>query len=525
MRIRTRLQPTLLALATLTAGAAYGQQDTSQALLDLLVKKGIVTAQEAQSLKEQAAAQAAASNQAATTSPAAGNTTAAATPARAIPDNAIVTSPPGKSPLALKLGSTTFTPVGFMDLTAVHRSALNGGDIGSSFASFPYDNTANKQLSETRLSAKNSRLGMRIDSGFDDVKLLGYFETDFLGNQPTNINVASNSDTMRLRVYFVDVQKDQWELMAGQDWSMLTPNRKGLSPLPSDIFYTQDVDTNYQVGLVWERTPQVRAVYHASDELALGLALENPDQYVGSVTTLPPAFTATQVDNGSNGTATPNVIPDIIGKIAYDTKVGDLPFHAEAAGLYREFKINTYVPASNINSDASKSGYGGSFNASIGVLPNLQLFENAYVSQGGGREISTGVAPDFIVTAPDASGVYHIKTVESNAEIFGAEYDATPKTKVFGYYGRVHIDNAYSRLANGTYVGYGYPGSSNAANKNIEEYTLGVSQTLWKGAAYGDLKLMLQYSYLDRDPWVVAANTPKDAHMNIFYANLRYDLP
>ena len=42
-----------------------------------------------------------------------------------------------------------------------------------------------------------------------------------------------------MRVYFLDLKKDQWEILAGQDWSMLTPNSKGISPMPRDIFYTR----------------------------------------------------------------------------------------------------------------------------------------------------------------------------------------------------------------------------------------------------------------------------------------------
>jgi hypothetical protein len=440
-------------------------------------------------------------------------------------DNGLVTSPPGTSPLALQIGNTTFTPLGFMDFTSVIRGTLNGGDIGSNFASFPYSNTANGQLSETRFSAKNSRLGMRIDSDFGDTKVLGYIETDFVGNAPTSLNVATNSDTLRMRAYFVDVQHGPWEFLAGQDWSMLTPNRKGISPLPNDIFYTQDVDLSYQVGLVWERTPQVRLLYHVSDEWTLGISAENPDQYVGSAVTLPSLFTATQVDNGNNGTATPNVMPDLIGKVAFDTKIGGLPFHADLAGLYREFKINTFLPAARTSSDAWASGYGGSFNMNIGVLPHLQLIENAYISNGAGREISLGVAPDFIVTGLDASGTYQIKTVSSYAGMFGFEWDFLPTSKLYGYYGQTHIGREYDRLANGSYVGYGFPGSSNSNNKLIEEYTVGINQVLWKSERWGDLKLLLQYSYLDRDPWFVAHGTPSSAHMHMGYATIRYDLP
>ena len=105
-----------------------------------------------------------------------------------------------------------------------------------------------RPISETRFSTKNSRLGLRIDSTVGDWKVLGYVETDFLGNAATNVNVASNSDVMRMRVFFVDLKNGQWEFLAGQDWSMMTPNRKGISPIPGDIFFSQDVDTNYQVG-------------------------------------------------------------------------------------------------------------------------------------------------------------------------------------------------------------------------------------------------------------------------------------
>ena len=440
-------------------------------------------------------------------------------------NNELVTSPLDKSPLALQVGDVSFTLLGFMDFTSVTRSTRNGGDIGTSFANFPFSNTAAGQLSETRFSAKNSRLGLRMDTTLGDLKVLGYVETDFLGNAPTNINVVSNSDTLRMRVYFVDVQDGPWEFLAGQDWSMLTPNRKGISPLPNDIFYTQDVDVNYNLGLIWERTPQLRLMYHPTDEWTLGISAENPDQYVGPAVTLPAKFDSTQVDNGSNGTATPNFIPDFIGKVAYDTKIGGHPFHADAAGLLREYKINTFVPATGMSTDEWATGYGGSFNMNIGVLPHLQLIENFYASNGAGREISTGVAPDFIVTAPDSAGVFHVKTVKSYAGLAGFEWDVLPNTKLYGYYGQTYIDREFSELPNGTFVGYGFPGSPNTNNKRIEEYTAGLTQVLWKSERYGDLKLLLQYSYLNRDPWSVAPGTPSDAHMHMGYVDIRYDLP
>lgn len=508
----------------MTTTAVLGETDTAHALLNLLVKKGLVTPDEAASLERQAAANAAASAQvpapAAAPAPAAtgGYVAAGSTTPGPVPTQTTATSP-----LSFRIGSANFTPLGFMDFTGVYRSTLNGGDIGSSFGSIAYANTAGGALSETRFSLKNSRLGLRVDSNVADTKVLGYVETDFLGNAATNVNVASNSDVLRMRVFFLDLQHGPWEFLAGQDWSMMTPNRKGLSPIPGDIFYTQNVDTNYQVGLVWGRTPQVRAIYHASPEWTLGFSAENPDQYTGSAVTLPTGFNSADVDTGSSGTATPNVLPDLIGKIAFDTKLGDLPFHADAAALYRYFRINTFAGA--VNSDASTSGYGGSVNSILTVAPGLSLVENAFMSKGGGRYLSTGLGPDFIVTPTDASGAYGLQSVYSYAGMLGAEYDVLPTNKLTAYYGIVHYGSKYTQQANGSFVGYGYAGSPTTHNRDIQEYTIGDAQTLWKGASYGDLKLMLQLSYLNRRPWYVAPGSPDNAHLAMFYANLRYDLP
>jgi len=43
-----------------------------------------------------------------------------------------------------------------------------------------------------------------------------------------------------------------------------------------------------------------------------------------------------------------------------------------------------------------------------------------------------------------------------------------------------------------------------------------------KNPNYGDLKLMFQYSYLDRKPWYVATGTPASAHLGMFF--LRHPL-
>ncbi|HXA83448.1 MAG TPA: hypothetical protein VNZ47_00130, partial [Candidatus Dormibacteraeota bacterium] len=86
------------------------------------------------------------------------------------------------------------------------------------------------------------------------------------------------------------------------------------------------------------------------------------------------------------------------------------------------------------------------------------------------------------------------------------------------------LDNSAGAKPN-TFVGFGGPGSSNAANRSIQEPTLDWVTTFWKNPQYGALQLMTQFSYLTRSPWVVQAGTPKNARSSMAWANIRYVLP
>ena len=224
-----------------------------------------------------------------------------------------------------------------------------GSSIGTNFGGTPYNNvsTGLGKLSELRFSGQNSRIGARIDALVHGMKVLAYGESDFLGTQATNSGVSTHSDSFRMRLYWVDLNNGKWELLGGQSWSMLTPGRKGISPLPSDIFYSQDMDTNYQLGIPWTRAPQFRAVYHASDVVAVGFALETADQYGGGSSSggaivlpslLATPYTNTQIDLGAGTYTPPNLHPDVQAKIAFDPKVNGNLMHIEFGGFFSSFK-------------------------------------------------------------------------------------------------------------------------------------------------------------------------------------------
>ena len=429
---------------------------------------------------------------------------------------------PMSSPLQLQIGDATIMPVGFMDLTAIWKDKNAGGSLGTNFGSVPYNNVNQAKLSEFRFSPQNSRLGFRVDGNWKGAHFMGYNEFDFVGTSAgNNLSVTNGAFVPRLRLFWVDVRKDQFEFLAGQSWSMLTPNRKGISALPGDLFYSQVTDINYMAGLTWTRQPGVRFLYHPNNQVTVGLSLENPDAYIGgsagaSTAVLPAGLAAlagVQLDNQTTQQTTPNLHPDIIAKVAFDPNAH---VHFEIAGIERTFKVwnpttNTYF---------TKAGGGGSVNGNFEVVKNFRLVTNNYWSDGGGRYLF-GQAPDLVLRS-DGS----ISPIHAGGTVDGFEAVVNKNTLLYAYYGGIYIGRNVAIDANGTsLVGYGYRGSANSHNKTIQEFTLGFNQTLWKDAKYGALNLMGQYEYLFRDPWFVAPNAPKGTHDNTIYINVRYTLP
>jgi hypothetical protein len=449
------------------------------------------------------------------------------------PPTPITITPPSQAtmsdtsnPLQFKLGDAYFTPVGFMDMTSVTRSTNTGSGIGTNFGSIPYGNTQTGSIGESRLSIQNSRIGMRVDTGFNDYKVMGYWESDFLGqlgNPPNGgIAVTSNSYVFRMRLYWVDVQKNGWEFLAGQSWSLATPNRRGVSPLPGDVFFSQDMDVNYQLGLTWSRVPGFRGAYHFGDKAVFALALENSEPYVGggnggSAIVGPAAFASilgTQVNNGSSVISASALHPDIIAKLALDPSP---KAHFEFVGLETTSRIASPFSATAPVQTFTKAGIGGEFNFNFELFKGFRLIDNNYWSDGAGRYIF-GQAPDFII---QANG--NLSLVHSASTVAGFEATAG-KTMFYGYYGGVYIRKDTAIDTNGKLIGYG-PLSNDGQNRSIQEITFGTNTTLAKNPRWGALNLILQYSYLQRNPWLVTGTSPTNANLSMGFIDLRYTLP
>ena len=469
----------------------------------------------------------------------------AAQPAAAVQPTPAPQSVPD-SPLQFRIGSAYLTPFGFMDFTGVFRNHNAGGGIWSNFGNIPYEfptsatgvNLLN-HVSEARLSIQNSRIGFRADALVKGAHVIGYFEGDFLGNNPSNVAVSSNSNTFRSRLYWVDLRKGKLEILGGQTWSLITAGRTGISPLPGDVFVALDTDVNYQTGYVWGRIPEFRFVYHPSSKAAIAFAFDNQEQYwggsaggptpllpsagpttVNGVLTLP----GTQLNNQTTTTNAPQPFFDVIVKVALDPSP---KLHFEFGGVERQFRVavnSTTSPSSPVVNQRT-SGGGAFVNLNVQLFKGFRLLTNNYWSQGGGRYMY-GLVPDVILN-PDGS----MSAIRASSTLSGFEY--THKTTlVYAYYGGIYAFRDLG-FVNGLEYGYGVdatgPGSNYTAaitqNRAQQESTIGFNQTIWRDAKYGALNLMGQYSYLTRAPWSVAPGNPTQASLQLGFFNLRYTLP
>ena len=449
------------------------------------------------------------------------------------------TEKPKESPLSFRIGGTDFTPGGFVDFENVFRTTnatgAAGNPIATSFGAIPFSNTVPGHLTEFRSTGQYSRYNLKVSGKYGANNVVGYIEGDFNGNDAANVFVTANGHTNRLRLYWLDLKRGKWEFLGGNSWGMETPNRTGLSPMPSDLALTIGEDANVHIGIPYTRAGEFRAVYHFSDHFQWGVGLQNPDQFVNAGEVIFPfAFNAAlggQLDAGNNTTGTPNLGPDIHTKMAWDNDVDGKHFHFELGGLVTTVKT-TAVPIGGTTFQSHTSiggGIDGAFN--LELFKGFRVLANALYGDGVGRYL-IGTAPQTVVV-PIATGpgtfTIDNSLVHSGMALVGIE--ATAKKSQFGfYYGGMYAQrNAFpdvtSPLVTKPIIGFGGANSPNSANRAIQEATFDWTQTFWRNPQYGAVFLVTQTSYLTRAPWFVPAGAPKNAHLVMNFVSLRYALP
>lgn len=206
----------------------------------------------------------------------------------------------------------------------------------------------------------------------------------------------------------------------------------------------------------------------------------------------------------------------------------------------------TAIPtvAGSTFTEHSKTGGGfeGAFNYELlkgSKGRNLRIMANVMAGDGIGRYL-IGMGPQAVVAPISRGGTctsgatgncdLTISLVHSGGGILGTEFQPGAKTQFGLYYGGDYFQrNSFPDLTSSAVIkpiiGFGGAGSSNTANRSIQEATIDWTRTFWKNPQYGTVLLVTQASYVTRSPWFVALGAPKNAHLGMGYLSIRYVLP
>jgi hypothetical protein len=284
---------------------------------------------------------------------------------------------------------------------------------------------------------------------------------------------------------------------------------------PADFELSQAVDQNYVAGLIWDRAPQVRFTWLVSPKIKWAVSVENPEQQIlrGAVA-LPDCCAediAVQYNTGDQGLAVPNLMPDLVTRVSWTPSSR---FHVDAGGVLRVFR-HTVAP---YDRDFKATGGGLSVNGHVSPAKSTRVIGQFASGAGLGR-YTGGLAPD-VVFHDDGS----ISPLRTSVWVLGVEQAIAPRISAAGYYSGVTIDDEFFVDTDGAFIGHGFEGSSRSANKRIEEITGTTSYQIVKTDNRGSAQMILQASWLKREPWSAGAG-PSSARAFMFFAQVRYNLP
>src|ERR1700744_5443369 len=146
---------------------------------------------------------------------------------------AALTVTPALADSSMDAGPVTVTLGGFLAFEGVYRSRNENTDIGSSYSGVPFSSSPYEHLSETRFTARQSRLTVMAQGDVNsDTHLTFWNEMDFLGAAQTANSNQSNSCNLRNRNMYTTIDWDSLGLsvLAGQNWSLATANTKLIIP-------------------------------------------------------------------------------------------------------------------------------------------------------------------------------------------------------------------------------------------------------------------------------------------------------
>jgi hypothetical protein len=379
-----------------------------------------------------------------------------------------------EAPASIRYKGITITPGGFIAAETVSRQRATSSDINTPFNSIPFSGNSLSKVWENNFTARQSRLSLLAESKVGSAKLTGYYEADFLGAGVTSNSRQSNSYVLRQRIIFGQAAFDNgWIFTGGEQWSMATETRKGITNRQEVLPMT--IDSQYNVGYTWERQYGLRVVKDFG-KYALGFSIEGPQATIGgrgfslaTTTTVGTATVATQgntfLNAPGNGGGLYNFVdtagysvnktPDIIIKAAADPGFG----HYELFGIISTFRNRVYpcgVVGTNAKNnpapatptvvtcpvdgtttrsavgafDDTKTGGGLGANARLPLFDKkLEVAAQGAAGDGIGRYGSAQLAD--LTFRPDGTQAL-IRTAHGLGELV---YHATPKLDIYADFG------------------------------------------------------------------------------------------
>jgi len=445
------------------------------------------------------------------------------------------------STAALHYRGITIQPIGYAALEFVWRQRNLSADIGSSYNAIPFSGTTNGNMTEARLSARQSRIGLLATGNAGSTKVTGYWESDFLTVGTTSNSNESNSYALRIRQFFLSAAMDNWTISGGQMWSMMTPSKVGMNPRSE--FIPATIEAQYAAGFNWARQAGIRFVNKMSDESLFGIGLEE-SQTTFSGRNLPTNFVIGQVGGSLlNATTTysTDYSPDVVAKLAFDPK-GAGHWELKAVGSAFRDRIVDPTNVAGGSRNITNWGYGVGFGIFLPVMSGgrsvVDLGLSGLTGTGIGR-YGTSQLPDATV---DTDG--SLKPMKASQALFSIETHPTTKLDIYGYAGAEYVDRTAFLTSAGKGVGYGSElnnnsgcqtelaptnqttpnsGTCNADTRAIWQGNLGFWYRFYRGAA-GTVQWGMQYSYTSRNTWSGLGIQPQ-AIDNMVFTSVRYVLP
>jgi len=439
-------------------------------------------------------------------------------------DHAVAAHAPKTDKIYYK--GVTLTLGGFAAAEAVYRTRNNVADIGSNYSKIPYDNSVLAHTDELRGTARQSRISFLAQGNINPNLVASFYgELDFLAAPTTANSNESNSFSPRIRHMYgsLDWNDSGWHLLAGQNWSLVTMNGKGISPRNEVIPPT--IEAQYVPGFVWARQPQIRLVKDFDDkQVWVAVSLENPQTTFGAAPTgVGTTFGGVTVNNSAAGISllssvnnfSFNHFPDAIGKVAWEPVInGAQPVHVEAFGILREYYSRVNIAAGSQAVAAGLSpgnftdntwGGGGGVGVTWTAVPKLLDVQGNFLGGKGIGRYGSGQLPDVIV-GPGGQ----LSPIPEYMFMGGATLHATPALDLYLFGGLEHQSAVASNPTVGAttlHLGLGNQfatlgncfvelGSCSPNTQQIDQVTVGFWDKVYTGS-FGQVRVGIQYSHTD----------------------------